>query len=537
MEVGIRRCRLSPETWCGTCARGSSRRRRSPTTFPRRCRCRRVVLSECVRSGRSTAVDHFLHSHAQPRPDPRLLPGRGDAEPRALQHRLRGGDHQRRHGQIFQTCSGGGTSGGSTDYIGWEENENPKLRHYHAEVYHVGSGRVVAKSPELTVDVLQRFFSVDLSFDSPVQAFYGTSWRATATVSPSIEWSPYYIRIRNSQGAVIASCGQWAKTTCTASVGDGYYYATVEDPGGTVFGQSASWSLTADGPREETLDDLDLLEIASLFAGPSAVCQTLLHYQGTHLANSSLSDQYLACVTALLEGKRMVDLLRAVAAAGGGTAVLWYLLEQGTLEQAASDSGSGESGQEPKPVPPIAWPTDLEADVDRMVAQNPEIESRERARTVLKTCRRLVAFAALSKEKCVELPIFASGDLDVPQPTRHDREAILRRPQWVLLNYAAGPDRHPEGWYSSLPPEDNPCYGVTSPTVHCDEYLFRSTTQGGGPGASLKPLDGRQNSVQGSKLGRFYRKCGLDTTGESFLSIPVPPRSRIATQIICNGHG
>lgn len=205
-------------------------------------------------------------------------------------------------------------------------------------------------------------------------------------------------------------------------------------------GQSSWWTLTATGPQEEQADDLDLIALAALYASPSAICTHVLLYPGTHVAGSSVSDQYLACEAAVVEGKTTLGVLRAIAAAGGGTAVLWYLHEQVTEETVPHDPSDDEDEiPDPTPIPPpIAWPNTLSDDVDQLMTQNPQLTSAAVATTVLKTCQRAVLRAGLASDDCLDLPIFASGDLDVPQPTQHDRESLSIRPQWVLLNYESG---------------------------------------------------------------------------------------------------
>ena len=56
-------------------------------------------------------------------------------------------------------------------------------------------------------------------------------------------------------------------------------------------------------------------------------------------------------------------------------------------------------------------------------------------------------------------------------------------------------------------------------TQNCDEYPFKSTIEGG-PGASLKLINGWQNQLEGRRLGNMYNACVPD--GAHFLVLPMP---------------
>ena len=172
-------------------------------------------------------------------------------------------------------------------------------------------------------------------------------------------------------------------------------------------------------------------------------------------------------------------------------------------------------------------------DVDQLMTQNPQPMSVAVATTVLKTCQRAVLRAGLETDDCLDLPIFASGDLDVPQPTQHDRDSLSIRPQWVLLNYESGAGKPGAGWYSGSAQCPNP-----RPTGQdCHEYPFFSTKQGGPnmlPLPRVKLVASGQNRAQGSLYSHFARECLGRVDNAPFLSIPMPKGSGIPTLRLCN---
>ncbi len=101
-------------------------------------------------------------------------------------------------------------------------------------------------------------------------------------------------------------------------------------------------------------------------------------------------------------------------------------------------------------MPPIGWPGELTTEAELLREMNPQIESDREAHIVIKQCQRLTIRAALPVGDCTDMPIFASGDLDVPQATQHDLEALLYYPGWVKLNYEGSAESGP-GWYENFP--------------------------------------------------------------------------------------
>ncbi len=450
-----------------------------------------------------------------------------------------------RNGQEIKSCSSGKTCqiGRSS---GWETNADPSSGDYHAEVSTTAD--TAGRSSQVSVGFRRLLFTVSLSFSSPTTGSDGrVRYTATATSNRDVGSTPYYIKIRE-EGAEAASCGSGTACTTTAESGSSYR-ASVEDTDGRSFGTSSTWTVTDSGPREEALDDLDLVQLAALFGGPQAICDALLVYPGSHAAGSSLSDQQLACEAGVREGKAGVDLLRAIAAVGGaaGTGALWYLLREGERPSPAPGTGTTEDSIAPRrlPVPPPVL-SQQQRLADALIERNAGLD-QTRADAIARQCLWLTGRVGLNgRRECERLPLFASG-ADVPEPANHDLEALAKQPVWVKLNRELSSTKPGKGWQNSQPE----CAGQTSPQVQCDEYPFFGTEQGGplatvrSPRPDLKPLDGPQNTLQGSRYSGFITKCAMQTGapqpagnsvgGDPFLGIPLPPDSGLPTLSLCNG--
>jgi hypothetical protein len=437
-------------------------------------------------------------------------------------------------GKVITSCAGSEC---------WQEVEFPDSMQanagpvpIHAEVVSTTAPYDVAGRADLTLYVDPIPFRVSMIFSEPQTApGGGKSWLASATPSPQRYSSSFTTWIYRSDGSSVTGCVLWI--TCASRVGPGTYRAVVKDSE-NIYAASQWWTIAPGNstePEEEVADDFNLLALAAMFATPSEVCSALLFYPGTHLQGSSLSDQYLACEEAVAVGKTTPSVLRAVAAAGGGTAVLWYLYEQKTKEQTSPEATEPAEETQPPPAPPIGWPGEIATEAEVLRQLNPDLKTEREARIVAKQCRRLAIRAALPVSDCIEMPIFASGDLDVPQATKHDLEALLYYSGWVKLNYEDPETKTNRAWYNAFSVCDE------EPRVrNCDEFPFFSTAQGGGnarPRPSLKLINATQNKRQGGKLSGFYKVCGVNVgVGKPFLNIPMPPGSNVSTLILCNGN-
>lgn len=407
------------------------------------------------------------------------------------------------------------------------------------EMIHEGEPGNVAGVAETTLYVEPIHFSVNMNFSEPETYGGVTSWLATTTATPPEYFSrQFLVHVRKLSGELVKNC--LLEIPCYERLGPGTYHAVVEDESGNAFAATGWWTIptgTSAEPEEESADGLSVVALGALFAGPSEICTELLAYPGTHFEGGSVSDQYLDCEVAVGKGATKAEVLKAVATAGGGTSVLWFLYEEKTEELTPlEDMEPPEEEAEPWPVPPVGWPEETGGEAELLKELNPQLETDREAKVVTKQCRRLAVRASLPTSDCTELPIFASGDLDVPQATQHDLEAIIQYPPWMKLNYESSAGKTGAGWYSS-----NPVCKEAPEGFDCDEFPFFSTEQGGEssiPRPSLKAVVKSQNRSQGGLLGNFYRKCGLSIGGKGtpFLNVPMPPGSNVPTLFLCNGN-
>jgi hypothetical protein len=414
---------------------------------------------------------------------------------------------------------------------------NPEPFNYRAEIVSNEEPLDVQGTAEYALLVNPIRFQASMSFSEPTPGPGGTThWTATLSASPPLWAPPFYIGLWNLAGEYEGGCALYV--ACGHQVGPGTYRTVVEDEEGEILAATQWWTIpgNSEEPEEDTADDLNLLALAGLFSGPSAICDAVLFYPGTHFAESTLSDQYLACEAAVANSASAVQVLRAIAAAGGGTAALWWLYEKETETQTPPGATETPEESEPLPVPPIGWPNEINSEVLTLMSQNPELETEREARIVIKQCQRLMSRAGLSSNKCTELPIFASGDSDVPQATKHDLEALLYHPPWVRLNYEDPALKPKSTWYQSLPACSERSEELK---LDCDEFPFFSTVQGGGeakPRPSLKVIDSTQNRRQGGKLRAFYNTCNISNgISQPFLNVPMPLGSEVPTLYLCNG--
>jgi len=427
-------------------------------------------------------------------------------------------------GQVVRQCNTGATCKAEVT-AGWPMNKDAKPLHYHAEVR--SSNDVAGRSGQETLEVRRQLFDVTLAFSERSMRTDGAWWTARAAATPALYGTPYGLKIEKADGSTVVSCNPGVG--CSGSVKEGgTYRATIEDAQGFSFGRSPSLTITADGPKEESALDLDLVALAARFAGPGAVCEALLTIPGTHLRGASVTDQYLACEAAVAAGLATAAVLAAVAAEDNGTDSLW-----GLFDQIAPDPS------QPRPVGPVG---DIFQDETgqlsrRLLAQNATLTQRE-ADAVADRCLRLTARVPRNGDRdCSTLPIFASG-ADVPEPTDHDLRALRSRPVWVGLNYQPRSEkRQYEGWQNDEPECPR---GSRPPGQQCDEYPFFATAQGG-PLAPLRPdlefLDGAQNGLQGTRYGQFLSSCSI-ASGDRFLGVPLPSELGLPTQTkICNRAG
>lgn len=385
------------------------------------------------------------------------------------------------------------------------------------------------------------------------------------------DWSPglFHVAVSGSigntdletiiyeDGRAVTSCDV-VSSYCTTPVTSGaVYYAAVEDPDGNVYGMSPSYLATSSTTgTKETADKVDLPRLALLYPTSTDVCDELLTYPGgTHVAESTVNDQALACQAAVTNRDTMSDLLRAVATAGGGTSVLWWLMHDGTVSQLSTPTPWPDYELPATRDLPLSWqaPVINVADHYKLQERGKDLTA-EAAETLSRACLWNVSRIGNGRTDCSELPVFFSGS-DVAEATEHDLEAIAGEngvsphPEWVKLNYeyGAGKERYQNrDWYKSV----SPCDVRTTPAgQQCDEYPFWASEQGGAadlvPPPHLRFIDRTDNGYQGSRFGNFVTSCGLRSGpppesggnargGDVFLMIPVPPDLGIPTTWLCN---
>lgn len=276
------------------------------------------------------------------------------------------------------------------------------------------------------------------------------------------------------------------------------------------------------------------------------VCDTVLVMPGTHAFGSSLSDQYLQCVSAAqASGSTATLALQAMLTVGGTAAIAGaaaWLVGDGTQAPARPSWADGTNTTPPSTMPgrpstlPNYW--NIPAVTSIIQAKNSALTAAQ-AQAVADTCVGQVAGALAGDPyaQCENTPIFASGRSDVPQASDHDVSAIGTYPAWTMLNYLPSSSQTgSRSWYAGLPA----CSGVVSGVTSCDEYPFWASAQGGPnsvPQPSLAVIDSGQNSLQGSKYGAFISSCHM-SSGNAFISAPMPAAvsSAIPTLSVCNGH-
>ena len=265
-------------------------------------------------------------------------------------------------------------------------------------------------------------------------------------------------------GSEAARCNvYWSYCTTPVTSGDSYY-AAVKDPDGNLYGITASYRATSSTTGvKETADQIDLPRLGALFATTTDVCDTLLTFPyGSHLEESSVSDQELACQAAVANRSSMTGLLQAVAAAGTGTtAVLWWLEHQATVQVLSPDwpTTPWPDAQVPAiPDLPQVWQGAVLnlADYYKLHAGGRDL-TQAAAETIAAACLWTASRITDGLDACRSLPIFITGS-DVAEATDHDLEAIIAHPQWAILNYeASGAKNGSHHWVNSV----EPCDGAT----------------------------------------------------------------------------
>jgi hypothetical protein len=281
-------------------------------------------------------------------------------------------------------------------------------------------------------------------------------------------------------------------------------------------------------------------------------CDSLLFFPGTHVQNTSTSDQENACVLASqASGATVEDVIRAALAAmaAAGIAVnsqsllAWlqhYIWEHGgTTVPPGPPPPPGHPTNPPSPTPvPVASAVDALA--ASLTARNAAIAAlgAAAATEIARRCLNLTGDEGISGDPCKTRPIFLPGS-DFPTATNHRIAAIASWPAWVRLHRRFGERTN---WYKSQPE----CQNIPAGN-ECDEFPENRTYEGGNPGATKhrpslsRTVSDTDNGGLGRKFGVFLGRqtpaptgCKIPDGGE-FLVIPLPPALGIPTQTsVCN---
>lgn len=433
-------------------------------------------------------------------------------------------------GNAFKWCYSGTQCTGPVS-VGWSENGEVAEKSVRAEVRNsAATPDIAGMSEPKSIYVDSYWHTVELAATAPATA--GQQWTLTASATPKISQLGYTLQIEKEGVGSVRTCS--LTVSCSTAVGDGAYRAVVRSGAGKSFGESDPILIDGMSSHSGTQDGIDLLYLATAIGSTSLLCEELLTTPGTSIVppTTSVTDQEEVCLSAEAAGKSIHETLRLIAATVGGTTVLWYLVDQkaGNFPQPAP----GETPDANRPVPPPFWPSDISDSINDFLADNPGVPETA-AEVISRNCAYVLPQAGLNPNLCKTLPVFASGTLDVPQATAHDRRSILLYNQsWASLNYrpnaegiALGLSRN---WFKSLPN----CMGLAADRI-CHEFPFYSTMQGGPtavPLPLLQPIDKVQNRTQGGRLGNFVQSCGL-TSGRRYINLPMPWSTRLPTTYTC----
>jgi hypothetical protein len=453
------------------------------------------------------------------------------------------------HGEVYEETSGGRTTlTNNCIYYGCALNVQPVASRDYAHpptrtfevVLYTDRGASYGNTT-LVVNERRLHFALEGDFDWSPGLFHVTVPGSLANTTLDT--------IIYENGSEVRRCNVYWSYCTTPVTSGASYYAAVKDPDGNLYGITASYRATSSTTGvKETADQIDLPRLGTLFATTTDVCDTLLSFQGSHLEDSSVSDQELACQAAVANRLSMTALLQAVAVAGTGTtAVLWWLEHQATVQVLSPDwpTTPWPDAQVPAiPDLPQVWQGAVInlADYYKLSAQGKNL-TQAAAETIAAACLWNASRITDGLDACRSLPVFITGS-DVAEATDHDLEAIVGHPQWVKLNYeASGAKNGSHSWVNSV----EPCDGATPSGKQCDEYPLWASEQGGPlaiPTPHLRYVDATDNQLQGSRYSSFIGSCGLRTGtpqeganatgGTAFLVVPIPSSAGIPSTWLCN---
>jgi hypothetical protein len=462
------------------------------------------------------------------------------------------------HGEVYEEtggrrvtleswCGGSGCVLGAVQPVASRDYAHPPTRTFEVVLY--TDRNVPYGNTTLTVHERRLHFALEGDFDSSPGVFYV---RVPGSLGNTTLDTVIY-----ENGREVARCNvYWSHCQSPSVTSGAVYYADVEDPDGNLYGITPSYLATSSTTgTKETADNVDLVRLGALYATTTDVCDTLLTYPyGTHVENESPTDQWLACDTAVQNRSSMWDLLRAVALAGGGTRVLWWLEHQRTIQVLSPDWPTTPWPDDEVPAIsdlPQVWQGAVMNIADHYMLQASGTDlTQAAAETIAAACLWNASRITNARSDCASVPVFVTGS-DVAEATDHDLEAIAGlngvtpHPEWVKLNYeASGAKNGSHTWVNSV----SPCDGDTPSGKQCDEYPFWASEQGGPlarPTPHLRYIDASDNQLQGTRYSTFIGYCGLRTGtpqeganatgGTAFLVVPLPSALGIPSYMrLCN---
>ena len=313
----------------------------------------------------------------------------------------------------------------------------------------------------------------------------------------------------------------------------------------------SKWTPTSDNVKDGHDLDASLALLAAGVAASPFPCYELFPV-GTHNGESSLSDQQIACESALRGGQSLRGFLGTYVKSAAGKEVTQLLVRAGMSGSKATaqefpglDYGSTlpspcrwsglrliscdypsapttviPPGAPPRQDPtwhanqgaksaPIRLPDQPAVPAPGPVPAPSDFITNDDVTDFLRDqCEADMVLrgqqAGISDDSCSTMPIYGTGS-DTPQATAHDKAVILANPNLMKLTYVKGSEkslRHPS-WAAE--PE---CQGQAA-GMQCDEYPCFSSEEGWpADRPDLKSIPGQyDNARQGGYLVAFYTGC------------------------------
>jgi hypothetical protein len=459
----------------------------------------------------------------------------------------------------------------ATTYTGgYSLDGQPQTLHFTGQ--EMDNTLAITQQTSLDLTVQRRPVKVTLASSDPSNTFYTTDLPITLSAGTDYpSWNPFYLEIydtdhqdprSDSALTVCHAVGSPCEMPAYLPPGLHHYIAKVvsySDGGPYTLASSPVLELDVFAPGAK-IHGYNAVELARELER-NGLCDQLdlMPAEGTHLTRSTLSDEAIACETAVQAGWSWG---RIVAFINAGMLGLGLTHPAATTEgpvphppETPRLGGGTSTAPTPTQLSP-SWP--LEDLTDVLLAQNPDVlpqmDEDERRATITEVADECLWLEARAGEQdpedeCKSTPIFASGS-DVAEATTHDLDALDTWPLWVRLNYEYGTSKPGSEWYKLAQWSDlyaSAGCAAKAGDEDCDEYPFFASEQGGPlaqPTPHLAPIDADDNRTQGGFYNGFRASCGLTTGtlqpegnsrgGSAFLAVPLPVVFQRPTFWLCN---